>query len=532
MEKTFHITTFGCQMNEHDSEIMAGMLEEIGYERKEERRDAEILIINTCSVRDNADKRFFGTLGQLKHRHEDDPDLVVCVCGCMMQQKHVVDTINEKYPWVDIVFGTNNLHRLPHLLNDLLEKRDAAGVADAARVAEAARAAEAAEAAKAEKAAKSAESKENAKTANSAEAVKAGNVSSQDGSRKHKSHGRSDKTMEKPVEREIWDEAKEIVEGLPAERLHKCKALVNIMYGCNNFCTYCIVPYTRGRERSRTPEEILKEICALAQDGVKEVMLLGQNVNSYRGMWPCGVQYSFAELISEVAKIDGIERIRFMTSHPKDISDELIDLFRTCPKLCKNIHLPVQAGSDVVLKRMNRHYTSEMYLEEIRKLREAAPDITISTDIIVGFPGETEEDFQKTLDLVNEVRYDSAFTFLYSKRRGTPAESYEDQIQEDVMHERFGRLVDAIDTISAEKNAAYEGRVETVLVEGRSKRDSRTYAGRTDGFKLVNFTVPAGNNAAAESTSDDQNPYGDLTGKFVQVRITKGKTFSLEGELV
>ena len=447
MEKTFHITTFGCQMNEHDSEIMAGMLEEIGYERKEERRDAEILIINTCSVRDNADKRFFGTLGQLKHRHEDDPDLVVCVCGCMMQQKHVVDTINEKYPWVDIVFGTNNLHRLPHLLNDLLEAREAA---------------------------------------------------------------------EEPVrEREIWDEAKEIVEGLPAERLHKCKALVNIMYGCNNFCTYCIVPYTRGRERSRTPEEILKEICALAQDGVKEVMLLGQNVNSYRGVWPCGVQCSFAELISEVAKIDGIERIRFMTSHPKDISDELIDMFRTCPKLCKNIHLPVQAGSDVVLKRMNRHYTSEMYLEEIRKLREAAPDITISTDIIVGFPGETEEDFQKTLDLVNEVRYDSAFTFLYSKRRGTPAESYEDQIQEDVMHERFGRLVDAIDTISAEKNAAYEGRVETVLVEGLSKRDSRTYAGRTDGFKLVNFTADK-----------------DYTGQFVKVKITKGKTFSLEGELV
>ena len=479
MEKTFHITTFGCQMNEHDSEIMAGMLAEIGYERKEERKDAEILIINTCSVRENADKRFFGTLGQLKHRHEADPDLVVCVCGCMMQQKHVVDTINEKYPWVDIVFGTNNLHRLPHLLNDLLEARRA----------------------KAERAA--------------AEKAKA---------------------SDEPVrEREIWDEAKEIAEGLPAERLHKCKALVNIMYGCNNFCTYCIVPYTRGRERSRSLEQILKEICALAADGVKEVMLLGQNVNSYKGEWQIaadpetsasgaeasrrsGEKCSFAELISEVAKIDGIERIRFMTSHPKDISDELIDLFRTCPKLCKNIHLPVQAGSDVVLRRMNRHYTSAQYLDEIRKLREAAPDITISTDIIVGFPGETEEDFQKTLDLVNEVRYDSAFTFLYSKRRGTPAEKYEDQIPDDVMHERFGRLVDAIDTISAEKNAAYEGRVETVLVEGRSKRDQNTYAGRTDGFKLVNFTADAG---------DD-----DLTGKFVKVRITNGKTFSLEGELI
>ena len=433
-------------MNEHDSEIMAGMLEEIGYERKERRQDAEVLIINTCSVRENADKRFFGTLGQLKHRHEDDPDLIVCVCGCMMQQKHVVDTIDQKYPWVDIVFGTNNMHRLPHLLNDLLQSRE--------------------------------------------------------------------NGEEKP-EREIWDKAEGIIEGLPSERLFRCKALVNIMYGCNNFCTYCIVPYTRGRERSRTPEEILKEICALAEDGVREVMLLGQNVNSYSGEWPCGRKCDFAGLIREIAEIDGIERIRFMTSHPKDISDDLISLFRTCPKLCKNIHLPVQAGSDVVLKRMNRHYTRDMYLEEIRKLREAAPDITISTDIIVGFPGETEEDFQKTLDLVNEVRYDSAFTFLYSKRRGTPAEKYDDQIADEVMHERFDRLVDAIDTISAEKNKAYEGRVERVLVEGQSKRDKRTYAGRTDGFKLVNFTADE-----------------DHTGEFVNVRITKGRTFSLEGDLV
>lgn len=433
-------------MNEHDSEIMAGLLTDLGYERKEERKDAEVLIINTCSVRENADKRFFGTLGQLKHRKEDDPDLVVAVCGCMMQQKQVVDTINQKYPWVDIVFGTNNLHRLPHLLEDLLESRSA-------------------------------------------------------GEEKH--------------EREIWDEAGEIIEELPAERLFRCKALVNIMYGCNNFCTYCIVPYTRGRERSRAPEEILKEVCMLADDGVREVMLLGQNVNSYKGVWSDGRSCTFAELISEIAKTEGIERIRFMTSHPKDISDELIDLFRTCLKLCRNIHLPVQAGSNEVLKRMNRHYTRESYLEKIRKLREAAPDITISTDIIVGFPGETEEDFVKTLELVKEVRYDSAFTFLYSKRHGTPAENYEDQIPDDVMHERFDRLVDAIDEISAEKNAEYEGRVEEVLVEGPSKRNSLTMAGRTDGFKLVNFAAGS-----------------DLTGKFVKVKITKGKTFSLEGELV
>ena len=480
-------------MNEHDSEIMAGILDELGYERKEERRDAEILIINTCSVRENADKRFFGTLGQLKHRHEADPDLVVCVCGCMMQQKHVVDTINEKYPWVDIVFGTNNLHRLPHLLNDLLEAR-----------------------ARGEEDVREREIWNKRRTLDEKREL-AGSE-----------HGATHAGTESSAGFEMRPE------GLPAERLFKSKALVNIMYGCNNFCTYCIVPYTRGREISRTPEEILKEICALAADGVREVMLLGQNVNSYRGVWPCGEQCTFAELIQEVAKIDGIERIRFMTSHPKDISDELIDLFRTCPKLCKNIHLPVQAGSDEVLRRMNRHYTSAMYLDEIRKLREAAPDITISTDIIVGFPGETEEDFQKTLDLVNEVRYDSAFTFLYSKRRGTPAEKYEDQIPDEVMHERFDRLVDAIDTISAKKNAAYEGRIETVLVEGTSKRDRNTYAGRTDGFKLVNFTVRDGeaitpnDEQCGEALPDD----GDLTGKFVQVRITKGKTFSLEGELV
>ena len=243
-------------------------------------------------------------------------------------------------------------------------------------------------------------------------------------------------------------------------------------------------------------------------------MLLGQNVNSYKGVSADGSECTFAALISRIAEIDGIERIRFMTSHPKDISDELIDLFRTCPKLCRNIHLPVQAGSNDVLKRMNRHYTRESYLDKVRKLREAAPDITISTDIIVGFPGETEDDFDETIELVKEVRYDSAFTFLYSKRHGTPAESYEDQIPDDVMHERFDRLVDAIDTISAEKNKAYEGRIETVLVEGPSKRNSLTMAGRTDGFKLVNFPADR-----------------DLTGQFVRVKITKGKTFSLEGEL-
>ena len=441
MSRKFHITTFGCQMNEHDSEIMAGMLQEMGYTPADERREANILIMNTCSVRENADKRFFGTLGQLKHRREQEDDLIVCVCGCMMQQQHIIDTLKAKYPWVDLVFGTHNIHRLPELLRNVISERA--------------------------------------------------------------------KIIEVP------DQAEDMVEGLPASRLYQCKALVNIMYGCNNFCTYCIVPYTRGRERSRRPEDILQEIRGLAEDGVREVMLLGQNVNSYRGEDQAGHKVSFAHLIRQIAEIEGVERIRFMTSHPKDLSDELIEVFRTGDKLCKNIHLPVQSGSTEIMQRMNRHYTRESYLEIVRKLREAVPEITISTDIIVGFPGETEEQFQDTLRMVEEVRYDSAFTFLYSIRKGTPAASYEEQIPEDVKHERFNRLVSMVDRISAEKNAKYEGRIERVLVEGPSKRDSNTLAGRTDGFKLVNFA-------------------GDpsLTGKFVDVEITRGKTFSLEGKLI
>jgi len=436
MNKTFHITTFGCQMNEHDSEIMAGLLTDMGYEQVAERKDANVAIINTCSVRDNADKRFFGTLGQLKRRKEADPGFIVCVCGCMMQQQRVIDTIKTKYPWVDIIFGTHNIHRFPELLNNVLRERD--------------------------------------------------------------------------KEIEVWEDGREIVEGLPAKRLFKSKALVNIMYGCNNFCTYCIVPYTRGRERSRMPEDIVREITELANDGVCEVMLLGQNVNSYRGR-----DCDFADLIKLIAEIDGIERIRFMTSHPKDLSDKLIQTFAECDKLCKNIHLPVQSGSSAILGKMNRHYTRESYLELVKKLREAVPDITISTDIIVGFPGETEKDFQDTLDLVSEVRYDSAFTFLYSVRQGTPAAEYEEQIPESIKHERFNRLVDLVNEISAEKNAAYEGRIERVLVEGKSKRNKNALSGRTDGFKLVNF-------------------YGDaaMVDRFVDVKITTGKTFSLDGQIV
>lgn len=441
-KKTFHITTFGCQMNEHDSETLAGMLIEKGYVPAAERKDANIVIFNTCSIRENADKRFFGTLGQLKRRKtEQRENFTVCVCGCMMQQQHIIDTIKAKYPWVDVIFGTHNLHQLPELLDNLYKE-------------------------------------------------------------KHKQLA-------------IWEEGGEIVEGLPARRLFKHKAFVNIMYGCNNFCTYCIVPYTRGRERSRIPEDILKEVQALAADGVKEITLLGQNVNSYKGISRENSEKTdFTDLIYMLSEVDGIERIRFMTSHPKDISDKLIAAYGKCEKLCHYIHLPVQAGSSKVLKEMNRHYTREDYLEIVRKLREVDPDIAISTDIIVGFPGETEEEFEETLTLCEEVRYDSAFTFLYSVRKGTPAEKFENQIPEEIKHERFNRLVDVINRISAEKNAEYVGRIEKVLADGPSKNNSKTYGGRTESFKLVNFRGTP-----------------DMIGQVIDVLITGANTFSLEGEV-
>lgn len=438
--KKYNIITFGCQMNEHDSETIAGMLQERGCAEVPTPAESDITIINTCSIRENADKRFFGTLGQLKKIKERNPGYVACVCGCMMQQQHIIDTVKSKYPWVDIIFGTHNIHRFPELLS--------------------------------------------------------------------KVYG------EKMKIAEVFEDSADIVEGLPAKRLYPHKSFVNIMYGCNNFCTYCIVPYTRGREKSRHPEDILDEIAGLAADGVKEVTLLGQNVNSYRGIDGTGRQWDFADLIYGIDDISGIQRIRFMTSHPKDLSDKLIQAYVDCDKLCNYIHLPVQSGSDDVLMRMNRKYNRTRYLELVGKLRRAVPDITISTDIIVGFPGETEKDFQDTLDLVRKVGYDSAFTFLYSIRQGTPAAGYEDQVPEDVKHERFDRLVDLINAGSAKKNAAYKGRIENVLVDGPSKKDPKTMTGRTEGFKLVDFPGSP-----------------ELTGTMVDVEITEGKTFSLKGRL-
>ncbi|MBQ6369995.1 MAG: tRNA (N6-isopentenyl adenosine(37)-C2)-methylthiotransferase MiaB [Firmicutes bacterium] len=476
--KKYHIITFGCQMNEHDSETIAGLLREEGSEPAEGRTDADIVIINTCSVRENADKRFFGTLGQLKKLKAINPAFAVCVCGCMMQQEHIVTAIRRQYPWVDVIFGTHNIHEFPEMLQQLYRGREAFTQED--------------------------------------EAANDDLIPMTDRDYTIAKHAiRS--SRETRVER-IYKDREEIVEGLPAQRLYKHKAFVNIMYGCNNFCTYCIVPYTRGREKSRHPEDILAEVRALTEDGVKEVTLLGQNVNSYRGIPKEGTAetqeepWDFTDLIYALNEIPGLARIRFMTSHPKDLSDKLIGAFRDCEKLCHYIHLPVQSGSTQVLKRMNRKYTQEQYLSLVRKLREAAPEITISTDIIVGFPGETEEDFEETLRLVKEVEYDSAFTFLYSKRQGTPAAEYGDQVPEETKHERFGRLVDALNEISLRKNAAYIGRTEKVLVDGTARKEPGMLSGRTDGFKLVDFP------------GDEE-----LIGTFAEIEITEGKTFSLKG---
>ena len=458
--RSYKIITFGCQMNEHDSEVISGMLTQRGYTEAagEDMRNTDIVIINTCSIRENADKRFFGTLGQLKKIKLANPNFTVCVCGCMMQQEHITKKLRQSYPWVDVIFGTHNIHEFPDMLEEMFQRRS------------------------------------------TGEEWTVNQIRS---------------SREFRVDR-VYQDSDRIVEGLPAKRLFGHKSFVNIMYGCNNFCTYCIVPYTRGREKSRRPEDIIAEVKALAADGVKEVTLLGQNVNSYRGVSAdSGNEWDFADLIYALNEVEGLERIRFMTSHPKDLSDKLIAAFAECDKLCNYIHLPVQAGSSSVLRRMNRKYTREQYLELVRKLREAVPGIAISTDIIVGFPGETEEDFCETLSLAEEIQYDSAFTFLYSPRRGTPAADYENQIPEDVKHERFNRLVEVMNRGSKARNAAFVGRVCRVLVDGPDKKSSGILNGRTEEFKLVDFEGPE-----------------ELIGSMVDVEITASNTFSLQGRIV
>ncbi|KXG76862.1 tRNA (N6-isopentenyl adenosine(37)-C2)-methylthiotransferase MiaB [Thermotalea metallivorans] len=435
-KKTYHIVTYGCQMNEHDSEKLAGMLDKMGYEETNCLEKTDLVIYNTCCVRENAELKVYGNLGQLKPLKKENPDMVIAVCGCMMQQAHVVEEIKRKYSHVDLVFGTHNLHNFPQLLANCKQ---------------------------------------------------------------------SDSMLV-----EIWDEEGKVVEGIPVIRKFGLKSFVNIMYGCNNFCTYCIVPYTRGRERSRKPEDIIREIKELVATGTKEVTLLGQNVNSYGKTLDEVIE--FADLLYKINEIDGLKRIRFMTSHPKDLSPRLIEAMRDCENICEHIHLPVQAGSSRILKKMNRHYTKEQYLDLVYKLKSEIPGITITTDFIVGFPGETEEDFLETLDLVKKVEYDAAFTFLYSIREGTPAAKYEDQIPEEVKHARFNRLLEVLNAIVGRKNAQLKDTIVEVLVEGESKTDSSKLMGRTRTNKLVNFSGPK-----------------DTIGQLVQVRITEPKTFSLNG---
>ena len=425
-------------MNEHDSENIAGILESMGYVLADDPFKAEVVVLNTCSVREHADKRFYGMLGQFKKRRDENKDTrIVCVCGCMPQQPRVQDEIKRSFSWVDVVFGTQTIGDFPRLLNDRI----------------------------------STGKKQFSITANNSIV---------------------------PDENE-------------SKRLHKHKALVNITYGCNNFCTYCIVPYTRGREKSRSLEDVVREVKKLVADGAIEVMLLGQNVNSFiddKGN-------TFPTLVRAINDIEGLERIRFMTSNPKDLSDELIDCYKTCEKLCKHIHLPVQSGSSSVLKRMNRRYDREKYIDIINKLKLACPDIAITTDIIVGFPGETEEEFEDTLSLVEYVKYDSAFTFIYSPREGTPAAGFSDQIPYDIKHERFERLNEVVNKYSLEKNERLSDKTVKVLIDGSSRKGDESYSGRTDGFKLVN--VSSGR---------------DITGQLVDVRITECKTFSIDGVLV
>lgn len=435
---TFCVTTFGCQMNARDSEKLCGILKKIGYIEQEEEESADFVIYNTCTVRENANQRVYGRLGQLGKAKKKNPYMIIGLCGCMMQEAEVVEKIKKSYHFTDIIFGTHNIYKFAELIVSRLE---------------------------------------------------------------------SDRMII-----DIWKDTDKIVEDLPVERKYPFKSGVNIMFGCNNFCSYCIVPYVRGRERSREPKAILREIEKLAQDGVVEIMLLGQNVNSYGKTLDNPM--SFAQLLKEVEKIEGIERIRFMTSHPKDLSDELIQVMSESHKICRHLHLPVQSGSSRILKKMNRRYTKEQYLALVEKIRRAVPDISLTTDIIVGFPGETEEDFLETMDVVKKVRYDSAFTFIYSKRTGTPAAAMEEQIPQDVIKDRFDRLLKEVQHISSEACAVHQGTTQTVLVESVNDHEPGMVTGRLSNNLLVHFP---GNE--------------ELIGSLVKVRLDVCKGFYYIGTL-
>ena len=437
-EKCAVVKTFGCQQNEADSERLAGMLREMGYAIVEDEKIADLILVNTCAVREHAELKVLSITGQFKHLKEKKRDLLIGICGCMVSQEHRKEDIKHKYPYVDFLFGTSMLYKFPEILYKKIVS------------------------------------------------------------------GRRQFFLD--------DSEGNIAEGLPVYRMSAFKAWVSIMYGCNNFCTYCIVPYVRGRERSRDPEKIIEEVKDLVRSGVKEITLLGQNVNSYGKDLDNPV--SFAQLLRMVCAVEGDFMVRFMTSHPKDASRELIDVMAENDKIAKAFHLPLQSGSDEVLRRMNRHYTAESYLDLVRYMRTKMPDIALTSDIIVGFPGETEEDFGKTLEVLEKAEYDNIYSFIYSPRVGTPAASMPDRVPPEVSKERFARLLDKQMEISNRKNRDYTGTVLRVLVEGRSKTDETKLTGRSEKNRLVHFEGP-----------------DDLIGSYADILITKTETFALFGEL-
>ncbi len=436
--KKYLIYTYGCQMNEHDTEVMRGLFEEMGYTATDDRAEADVILLNTCAVRENAEDKVFGELGHLKALKTEKPELILGVCGCMSQEAAVVNRIMNKHAFVDIIFGTHNIHRLPHLLQE--------------------------------------------------------------------AH------FGKEMVVEVWSKEGDIIENLPKKR-QGLRAWVNIMYGCDKFCTYCIVPYTRGKERSRLPEDVIAEVRELARQGFKEITLLGQNVNAY-GKDFSDRDYRFGDLMDDIRKID-IPRVRFTTSHPRDFDDHLIEVLARGGNLVEHIHLPVQSGSTEVLKRMSRKYTREHFLDLVRRIRAAIPNVVLTTDIIVGFPGETEAQFEDTLSLVREARFASAFTFIYSKREGTPAADMADDVPYETKQKRLERLNDLIAELSLESNRTIAGQVVEVLVEGVSKTKAGVLSGRTRSNKLIHFEGP-----------------DEWVGQFVPVRVTTPQTWYIRAEAI
>jgi len=434
------VTTFGCQMNARDSEKLIGILDKCGFEITEDE-NADFVLFNTCTVRDNANQKVYGRLGELKSYKKKNPDMKIALCGCMMQEATVIEKLRTSYRFVNLIFGTHNIFKFAELL--------------------------------------------------------------------YRAYTEDDMIID------IWKDTDRIVEDLPVERKYPFKSGINIMFGCNNFCSYCIVPYVRGRERSRSPKDIIREIENLVKEGVIEVMLLGQNVNSYGKNLPEEEKISFAQLLEEIEKIEGLQRIRFMTSHPKDLSDDLIQVMKKSKKICKHLHLPLQSGSTEILKKMNRCYTKEQYVELALKIRKEIPDIAITTDLIIGFPGETPADVDETIDVIKKVQYENAFTFIYSKRTGTPAAAMENQVPEDVVKVQFDRVLKTVQDMARERVSMYEGRIEDVLVEEMNDHDDTLVTGRMSNNTIVHFPGTK-----------------DLIGKIVNVKLLSCKGFYYMGEMV